>query len=228
MRLAPESTCKPSAPTWGWTPPAHAPPGPGWKACPDGYLALEFTSPLCNLSFSKTHNLINVLYRPNNLPCRLTPGYDTLVCSPWSSLWFSTFHLFLQIPPCRTTVLTAHHKPLLPLPLWSPNLFGTQFNCHLFRQVPTAPCTHPCTIHHIAHDCPPAWAILDWRKEYSGKREQLISNAGEKKCIYIWLYGGPCGQWPDSCQPCGLGSGWGEILEPRKADPGDPVCCLGT
>ena len=45
--------------------------------------------------------------------------------------------------------------------------------------------------------------------------------------IYIWLYGGPCGQWPDSCQPCGLGSGWGEILEPRKADQETQFATLG-
>ena len=45
--------------------------------------------------------------------------------------------------------------------------------------------------------------------------------------IYIWLYGGPCGQWPDACQPCGLGSGWGEILQPSKADPETQFAALG-
>ena len=158
-----ESTSKPSAPTWGWTPPAHAPPGPGWKACPDGYLALEFTSPLCNLSFSKTHNLINVLHQPNNLPCRLTPGCDTLICSPRSSLWFSTFHLFLQIPPMQNySACSSSQTTTAPPRRVPPNLSGTQFNCHLFLQVPTAPCTYPCSIYYIARDCPPAWAILDW------------------------------------------------------------------
>ena len=141
---------------WGWTPPAHAPPGPGWKACPDGYLALEFTAPLCNLSFSKTHNLINVLYWPNNLPCRLTPGYDTLVCSPWSSLWFSLYLPSLPSNPtmqnysaCSSSQTTIAPPPLVPPTFLVLNLTVTSSDKLPLLPAPTpAPFTIlPVTVH---------------------------------------------------------------------------------
>lgn len=139
--------------------------------------------------------------------CGPAPVYEPLVCDPIYSLW-STLHicLLLQMPPtppnystcCSAQTTTTYLAPCCrPHPHLS-------FSIHPVISWEPPLCPEPTPTAHWPYGSGLSVHLLGkwWiEKEYSGKWEQLIGNAGDK----MTTYGGPCGLRPDKGRPWGLG-----------------------
>ena len=73
--------------------------------------------------FQKTQNLITVFYQPNNLPCRLTPGYEPRFAGSDS---LSTFH-----PSSHPNLKPKHRGCFLLLSHPGPHLHAISMPCQL-------------------------------------------------------------------------------------------------